>query len=333
MSEENFKFPLYFQCKEDHEPRLDVFLLTSLERQFGPGCLSRSRIQKWIQEGLVLVNEQVIRKAGYKVQSGNDLKILGLPASDKITSFELILEILFEDEHVLVINKPAGLTVHPGAGNRDRTLLNAVADYFKKTGQEVGGLQRMGLVHRLDKDTSGVMVLAKSLKAEASLSKQFASRSIQRSYRAICLRSPRAGREIDRSDSGKICTQIGRDPVNRLRMSVLAQGGKSAITHWKVLERSSYASLLELRLETGRTHQIRVHMQYLKSPIIGDPLYGDFSSLPRRLRVISDQLKRQALHAATLGFRHPETDELQFFSSEVPDDFAHTWAQFLDFKE
>jgi 23S rRNA pseudouridine1911/1915/1917 synthase len=242
-----------------------------------------------------------------------------------------MLEILFEDEHLIVINKPCGLSMHPGAGNRVATLANAVVAHVGTHQGEVGEVDRPGIVHRLDKDTTGVVVVAKSAKALTGLAKQFNDRTIKREYLSLVFTTPRAKRAVQLQDSGEVVAAIGRHPTERTKMAVHAEG-RPALTKWRVVERFSYGTLLANTLQTGRTHQIRVHMDSIGSPVIGDTMYGDFSGLPKHLKEAAERFGRQALHAASLGFSHPIHDTFQEFSAPLPDDMEVLISQFRLFE-
>jgi 23S rRNA pseudouridine1911/1915/1917 synthase len=232
----------------------------------------------------------------------------------------MALTILYEDAHLLVIDKPAGLVVHPAPGNPDRTLVNALLAHCGDSLAGIGGVRRPGIVHRLDKDTSGVMVVAKDDLAQARLTADFAAHRINRAYQAVVWGVPQP-RE------GEIASRIGRSPRNRKKMAVLRDGGKAAITRYKVLRAfKDAAALVECRLATGRTHQIRVHLTDRGHPVIGDPTYGSPRSLARLRRLPPDlrapvaAFRRQALHAVLIGFQHPATGEYIQFSSDLPQD-------------
>jgi len=232
---------------------------------------------------------------------------------------DIPLDIVFEDEHLIVINKPAGLVVHPAAGNPDRTLVNALIAHCGESLSGIGGVKRPGIVHRIDKDTSGLMVVAKTDEAHAGLSAAFANHTIERAYQAVV-------RGVPNPPSGEIEGAIGRDPRNRKKMAVVIKGGKPALTRYKTLRRFGVAAaLVECRLTTGRTHQIRVHMTHIGHPLVGDPLYG--RTRMRRLTGLGEQAKgalatfpRQALHARLIGFNHPVTGRHLKFESELPSD-------------
>jgi 23S rRNA pseudouridine1911/1915/1917 synthase len=274
---------------------------------------SRSRLQLWVKAGQVLLNGEVVA-ARYKVSGGEKVEIGARLAVDEgVRPQAMPLDIRYQDEHLLIINKPAGLVVHPAAGNPDSTLQNALLHYDAS----LAALPRAGIVHRLDKDTSGLMVVARTLVAHKSLVEQLQARQVHREYLALVQGEVTAGGSID--------APIGRHPRDRLRMAVVP-AGKSAITHYRVLERFSACTLLQVRLETGRTHQIRVHMASIHHPLIGDPVYGGRLRLPRgvsaRLRDALIDFRRQALHARRLEFNHPALGEPVSWEAELPDDFA-----------
>lgn len=282
---------------------------------------SRSQAERLIEAGVVRVNDKVICKPAFKVGPGDVVEIGEVSAPPRtIAPFEFKLSVLFEDSHLLVIDKPAGLSMHPGAGNVEQTLANAVVHHVGIQQSVVGSQDRPGIVHRLDKDTTGVVVVAKSTGVHAELARQFAERSIERTYVALVFTTPRAKRPVQVMDSGEVRAAIGRHPTRRTLMAVV-DSGKPALTQWNVLERFTYGTLVTCRLHTGRTHQIRVHMNSIGCPLIGDRTYGDFSNLPRVLRDGAENFGRQALHAATLSFTHPITTERVSFSSPLPGDF------------
>ena len=274
---------------------------------------SRSRIQQWIQQGFVCLNQQVC-KPRQKVYSG-DLVDLDVPEQVVISDQPQAIEfdILHQDEDIFVINKPAGLVVHPAAGHWDGTLVNGLLARDPRLQQ----LPRAGIVHRLDKDTTGVMVVARNLTAHNWLVEQLQARQVKREYIAIARGVVTAGRRVE--------TEIGRHPQNRKKMAVVASG-KTAITHFQVARKFAHHSLLRLQLETGRTHQIRVHMAYLQCPLLGDSLYAGRAHLPagvdEALRDIIRNFHRQALHAERLSFEHPATHEPVSFEAPLPADFA-----------
>lgn len=301
------------------EARLDKIIVEHLSATL---MCSRSQVERWIEQGAASVDGKVVVKPAFKVGDGSCIEVRA-PQEDKthLTPLEFPLEILFEDKHLLVINKPAGISMHPGAGNDSYTIANAVVHHVGKKQLSVGESDRPGIVHRLDKDTTGVVVVAKSTPVHAALSQQFAERSVGRSYQALVYTTPRAVRAIQASESGEICAPIGRHPTNRKIMAI-SEHGRPATTGWRVIERFSHGTLIECILKTGRTHQIRVHMNSIGSPIIGDPAYGDFSNMPKPLRGAASLLGRQALHAASLSFAHPITKERLSFCAPLPTDFA-----------
>ncbi|MFN9357232.1 MAG: RluA family pseudouridine synthase, partial [Alphaproteobacteria bacterium] len=240
--------------------------------------------------------------------------VVPAPAPATPQGEDIPLDIVFEDKHVIVIDKQAGLVVHPAAGNREGTLVNALIAHCGNTLPGIGGELRPGIVHRIDKDTTGLMVVAKTEKAHTSLGKQFAAHAVTRVYKALVWGVPRLL-------AGTIDADLGRSPLNRQKVAVLRIGGKAARTHYKVVETfGATAALVECRLETGRTHQVRVHMAHLGHPLIGDPVYGR----PRSIPGLALDIGRQALHAAVLGFHHPGLDKPVLFESELPADFRET---------
>jgi len=272
---------------------------------------SRTQIQAWIEAGDILVNGKVV-KAKTKVQGGETVEIDAIIKPQPTWAAQAIkLNIVYEDEALLVINKPAGLVVHPGAGNQDSTLLNALLHHA----EELKNLPRAGILHRLDKDSSGLLVIAKTAAALKDLSLQLKKRAILREYQTIVY-----GRLIS---GGTIDAPIDRHPIQRKRMAIV-ETGKKAITHYRVAEKYRAHTLLKVRLETGRTHQIRVHMMYMRHPIIGDSTYGGRVQLTKQMQPeliqAMRQLKRQALHAVAIGFVHPVTQKEMYWESELPQD-------------
>lgn len=310
---------------QSHGQRLDKVLAQNPELiELG---LTRSQIKHLIDKNQVTVNQKIESRAGLILKAG-DLVVLerGQPDMSATSEYDFPLSIFYEDDELIVIDKPAGLTVHPGANTAGKTLLNALIHYYQKNGATLPQVfaslanSRGGIVHRLDKDTTGVIVVAKTLKSLQALSKQFSERSTKRLYQALVFSTPRGNRIISEEDQGIIDLPIGRDPLRRVAMSVQGLGQRNAVTEWKVESRFSYATLLELSLKTGRTHQIRVHMNAIGSPVIGDRTYGDFSGLPLSLQKVSQQFGRQALHAKYLGFIHPGTGSYIDFYSKTPQD-------------
>ena len=274
---------------------------------------SRSRLAEWIRAGRLTRNGQPARPRD-KVDSGDELQVF--PEADNRVDWAaetLPLDILYEDEHVIVVNKPAGLVVHPAAGHHGGTLVNGLMAHAP----EMSSLPRGGIVHRLDKDTSGVMLAARSTLAHKHLVAQLADRSVKRIYAAVCRGTFSGGGTID--------APIGRHPTARTKMAVVSDG-KPAVTHYRIAQRFGAHSLLEVRLESGRTHQIRVHLAWRKHPLIGDPLYGGRAFRPAgasaKLLDTLDGFNRQALHAREISFEHPKTGEVMCFSTEIPADMA-----------
>ena len=275
---------------------------------------SRSKIQDWIKQGFILLNESV-PKAKVKVYVGDVLQLDIPPTTKTYDSPEQVeFDIIYQDEHFFVINKPAGLVVHPAAGHASGTLLNGLLFIDPALEQ----LPRAGIVHRLDKDTTGVMVVARTLEAHTSLVDALQLRDIKREYVAITQGVVTAGRTIDEP--------IGRHPVDRKRMAV-QESGKNAVTHFTVREKYRAHSLIDVQLETGRTHQIRVHLAYLRYPLLGDQVYGGRLAIPKGISAELEQLirsfKRQALHAHRLSFAHPVSGEALSFSADLPSDMLH----------
>lgn len=276
---------------------------------------SRSRLKEWILAGLVKVNGVVEDTPKIKVLEGMTIELNAqVDMEDYFVPQNIPINVVYEDDDLLVIDKPAGLTVHPGAGCHDGTLMNALLYHYPDSKD----LPRAGIVHRLDKDTSGLMVVAKTLRALHKLVKAISRHDVVREYEAIAVGHMTAGGTVDEP--------IGRHPTNRVMMAVKPEGlGKEAITHYRILEKFRAHTRLRLRLETGRTHQIRVHMAYIKHPLVGDPVYSN-----KRARFIPNAtdeftkavntFPRQALHAAYIEFKHPFTDEMLSFSSPIPQD-------------
>lgn len=290
--------------------RLDLYVCGQLVGE------TRASVQRLIEGGNVLVNGRPA-KASLKLQGGELITVaIPDPVATEPQPETIPLEVLYEDHDLIVINKPAGMVVHPGPGNSGGTLVNALLAHCSDL-SGVGGELRPGIVHRLDKGTTGVLVAAKNDRAHQSLSAQFHEHSIKRIYQALVFGNPAV-------DTGKIEGTIGRHPTDRLRQSGKAKSGKHAVTRWRVKERYGRITLVELRLETGRTHQIRVHLTESGMPLLGDPLYLDGGRTNNltdsRLKKMITSLGRQALHARTLGFIHPVTGEYLEFSVELPPD-------------
>ena len=296
--------------------------------------ISRSRIQSLIKDGYVtdLDTEEVIKQASLKLKTPVSVLVTIPPAkSSEIEAEEIKLDIVYEDDDLLVINKKAGLVVHPGAGNWSGTLVNALLHHCAGSLSGIGGVERPGIVHRLDKETSGLMIVAKNDQAHQKLSAQLADRSLKRIYWAFVWGTPMPPK-------GTVDTLYGRDPHNRLKMAVLKRDGKEAVTHYKVIERytDDLYSLVECSLQTGRTHQIRVHMAHLGHCLVGDPLYGEqpskIASLIKNSGLDNMQgqkiqkLKRQALHAKEIHFIHPRTGKPMHFTCDLPSELQSLWA-------
>lgn len=310
-----------FTVDKGQEPlRIDKFLMNRIEGG------TRNKLQRAINNGFVLVNEKEV-KQNYKIKAGDFIVVYSdtSPESTDVVPESLPLNIVYEDEAVLVINKPAGMVVHPGSGNYSGTLLNGVAYYLQQKNATVSEetLPRFGLVHRIDKNTSGLLVLAKTEKAMRHLAKQFFDHTVQREYRALVWGDFETG-------GGTVKAHVGRNLRFRKLFEAYPEGdhGKDATTHYTVLERFNYVTLIRCVLETGRTHQIRVHMKYLGHPLFNDDTYGGDKIVKGTVYTKYKQFvencfalcPRQALHAKTLGFTHPETGEKVLFDTELPGD-------------
>lgn len=281
--------------------RLDAALAGSIQN------LSRNAVQKLIESGSISLNGVICTEKKHKVKSQDSVEIL-LPEPEvpDIAAENIPLDIVYEDEYVLVVNKPKGMVVHPAAGNYTGTLVNAVMYHCKGRLSSINGVIRPGIVHRIDKDTSGLLMIAKNDEAHNSLAEQLQKHTIKRSYQAIVYNN-------FVEDEGIVNAPIGRDPSNRLRQAVTSLNSKEAYTSYKVLERFGRFTLIEAVLKTGRTHQIRVHMSYIKHPLLGDTVYGPKKPL--------FGAQGQMLHAKTLGFVHPATGEYMEFDSKLPEEF------------
>ncbi len=310
-----------FKIDKGQEPvRIDKFITARIEGA------TRNKIQQAIAAGMITVNGKAV-KANHKIKPGDDLIIFSdtSPESTDIVPEEMPLNIFYEDDDILLINKPAGMVVHPGSGNYTGTLVNGVAYYLqqKNPGVTENTLPRFGLVHRIDKNTSGLLLMAKTDLALTHLAKQFFNHTIERKYMALVWGN------IE-EDEGTIEAHVGRNPRYRKQFEAFPDGehGKEAITHYKVLERFHYVTLVECVLETGRTHQIRVHMKHIGHTLFADDHYGGDRILKGTIYTKYKQFvdncfalcPRQALHAKTLGFTHPATGERLFFESEIPAD-------------
>ena len=308
-----------FVVQNNESARLDVYLADRLPDR------SRSLIQKLIGEGHVLVNSH-IQRPGHRVQPGDRVSVhIPPPAPTDIAAEQIPLDILYEDDQIIVVNKAKGMTVHPAPGSEHGTLVNAILAHSDDL-SGIGGVQRPGIVHRLDKDTSGILVVAKTDAAHSSLQKQIQSRTAERRYVALVWGAATFNEAV-------VDAPIGRHPTDRQKMSVIRDtdrySARKAVTHLKVLDRYTDFTLLEAKLDTGRTHQIRVHCSYIGHPVVGDPTYGgkkrtlpgSYGKIERReIAVLIDELQGQALHAASLSFDHPTTNERLSFEAPVPPD-------------
>ena len=276
--------------------------------------LSRERLKSLIRSGAVESNGKALRDPAVKVRGEEALRLaVPEPGPAHNEAQDIPLTIVFEDEHLLVVDKPAGLVVHPAAGNLDGTLVNALLHHCGRTLSGIGGVARPGIVHRIDKDTSGLLVVAKTDVAHEGLARQFAAHSIDRRYLAIVNGVPKASHGI-------IDAPLARSATNRKKIAIVeGKRGKRAVTHWRRLELLDDAALVECRLETGRTHQVRVHMASIGHALVGDPVYGRSGNTHGKL-LKELQFHRQALHAAELGFTHPVTKHRLSFSSPMPPD-------------
>ncbi|WP_127138490.1 RluA family pseudouridine synthase [Flagellimonas oceanensis] len=309
-----------FVASKGQEPlRVDKFLMNFIENA------TRNKIQQAAKKGHIWVNGSIV-KQNYKVKAGDEVKVMfeHPPYEFLLTPEDIPLDIVYEDDVLLVVNKPAGMVVHPGHGNYSGTLINALVYHFENLPNNSS--DRPGLVHRIDKDTSGLLVVAKTETAMTHLAQQFFDKTSEREYVALVW-----GNVED--DEGTIEGHIARNPKNRLQMMVFPDGseGKEAVTHYKVLERFGYVTLISCKLETGRTHQIRVHMKYIGHTLFNDERYGGdkilkgttFTKYKQFVENAFKVLPRQALHAKTLGFEHPVTGEFMRFDSELPDDMVN----------
>ncbi len=309
-----------FVASKGQEPlRVDKFLMNFIENA------TRNKIQQAAKEGHIWVNGSIV-KQNYKVKAGDEVKVLfeHPPYEFLLTPENIPLDIVYEDDSLLVVNKPAGMVVHPGHGNYSGTLINALVYHFDNLPNNSS--ERPGLVHRIDKDTSGLLVIAKTETAMTHLAQQFFEKSSEREYVALVWGNVE-------EDEGIVEGHIGRNPKNRLQMIVFPEGneGKEAVTHYKVLERLGYVTLVSCRLETGRTHQIRVHMKHIGHTLFNDERYGGdkilkgttFTKYKQFVENAFKVLPRQALHAKTLGFEHPKTGEFMRFDSELPEDMVN----------
>ncbi|MDG1054284.1 MAG: RluA family pseudouridine synthase [Flavobacteriaceae bacterium] len=328
--EESLHEHFSFTADKGQEPlRVDKYLMNRIENA------TRNKIQNAAKEGSIFVNDTAV-KSNYKVKGGDVVRVLfGHPPHENLLVPEdLPLDVVYEDDTVIVINKAAGMVVHPGHGNYSGTLINALLFHFDNLPNNAD--ERPGLVHRIDKDTSGLLVIAKTEQALTHLSKQFFDKSSERKYLALVWGSPK-------EDEGTVEGHIGRHPKNRLQMMVFPEGdaGKPAVTHYKVVERFGYVTLLECQLETGRTHQIRAHMKHIGHTLFNDERYGGnailkgthFSKYKQFVENCFKLIPRQALHAKTLGFEHPKTGKWMQFDSEIPQDLVKTLSKWRNYAQ
>lgn len=330
-SEELFEYKSFTADKGQTLLRVDKYLVQCM------GGASRNRIQAAAKAGCILVNGKPV-KSNYRIKPLDKVQVMldHEPADYTIIPEDIPLEVVYEDADLMVINKPAGLVVHPGIGNVHGTLLNAIAWHLKDNPKFDANNPHIGLVHRIDKDTSGLLVVAKTEDAKAHLGKQFYDKTTSRTYHALVW-------GVMKEDEGTIDGDLGRDPHDRLRFCVFPNGenpqAKHAVTHYRVIERFTYTTLVECRLETGRTHQIRVHMRHIGHPLFSDERYGGaevlkgnmFGDYRNFIRHCFETCPRQALHAQTLGFVHPTTGKEMSFSASYPDDFDNIiklWRQY-----
>lgn len=307
--------------------RVDQFLASYLRDEFDSfeelEILSRNKVAQWLEEGLLRIDGQLCHKPSFRLKGGEQLE-LNIPFKKAITLepvSDIPLEILFEDEHILIINKQAGLCMHPGAGQEERTLAHALCARLGRLA--IGHPLRPGIVHRLDKDTSGVLVVAKTTRAYTSLQKQLLPpRSMSRRYVALCYLTRSGGRLLEKLPQ-RIEAPIGRHPTRRKEMSVVSTGGKEAVSELLQADMLENSAKLELGLHTGRTHQLRVHLAHVGLPIVGDPVYSRGMRFQKAAqKSAEDRLGRQALHASTLTFVHPESGERVSFEAPLPEDFS-----------
>jgi len=321
LKEEDFDQELHehfaFKIDSGQEPlRIDKFLMSRIENA------TRNKIQKAAKDGSIRVNDKIV-KSSYKVKKNDEIKILFThpPYENLLTPEKIELDVVYEDDYIIIVNKKSGMVVHPGHGNYSGTLINALLYHFENLPNN--STNRPGLVHRIDKDTTGLLVIAKTEISMTLLAKQFFKKTVEREYYALVWGDVK-------DDEGQINFPIGRNPKNRLQMIVYdnIDGGKEAITNYKVIERFGYVTLISCKLETGRTHQIRVHMKHIGHTLFNDDRYGGDKILKGTVYTKYKQfvdncfklLPRQALHAKTLSFIHPKSNQKISFDSQIPDD-------------
>jgi 23S rRNA pseudouridine1911/1915/1917 synthase len=310
MTKEEGSQEQYIVGQDEQGLRLDVYLSRR------DPTLSRSQARRFIDDGDALVDGKAVR-ASHRLRPGEKVTLRKPPpVPSEIVPEEIPLNIRYEDDAILVVDKPAGMVVHPAAGNFRGTLVNALQFHCRSL-SGIGGVMRPGIVHRLDKGTSGLMVIAKSDEAHRHLSEQFKRRLVSKHYTALVHGNVR-------QDEGIVDAPVGRHPVERKKMSTASRRGKAALTRWRVLERFGAFTLLEAKIETGRTHQIRVHLSALGHPVVGDGVYGGSKRIVEStaLRATLKKLSRQALHAGRLSFVHPITGKEMTFESPLPEDMA-----------
>jgi len=291
--------------------RLDVFVSGKYP------SLSRSQVKKMIEDGEIRLNGSIVSKAGLKLKTGDIVEFVIRPAQPwQIIAEDIPLRILYEDRHILVIDKPAGMVIHPAPGNREGTLVNAILHHCDDL-SGIGGVIRPGIVHRLDKDTSGVLLVAKNDETHRHLSGQFKEHQVKKTYKALVFGIPA-------KDEGTIALSVGRHPQDRKKMSTRSGRGKEAVTHWRVAGRYGEVALLDVDIETGRTHQIRVHLSSVGHPVVGDRVYGGTGRLKSvrdtALRAKLSAMPRQALHAWRIVFVHPRENQEMEFTAPIPED-------------
>lgn len=315
IREKSYKFEVSDGKKKE---RIDLFLTHKIENA------TRSKVQKLIEAGLVLVNNEKI-KSNYLIKPGDFIEATHpiSPRPEDIEAEEIPLDIIYEDEYLIIVNKPAGMVAHPAYANYSGTLVNALLHHTKNLSTS-NQPSRAGIVHRLDKDTSGLLVVAKDDWTHAKLAEQFSNHTIEREYRAICW-------GIFKNPKGEIITYITRSKSDRKKFTVSESEGKKAITLYEVINEFEFTSFIKLNLKTGRTHQIRVHLSSIGKPVFGDPAYGgrqirfgsEFPKIRNRVQNLLKIMNRQALHAKTIGFIHPHTKQFVKFDSELPGDMKN----------
>ncbi len=327
MANQTFTFAV---SETENGARVDQALVKFLHDKI-QGGVSRAQIQRLVERGLVKKNGAAEERPGCRLKAGDMLEVVWeAEERAEIIPQDIALSILYEDDDLLCVNKPPGLTVHPGAGRRDGTLLNALAHYLR--GDSAASFSiRPWIVHRLDKDTSGVLIIAKNETVQRALSAQFQERVVEKEYRALVLATPRLKNVHVAQDSGIIDAPIARHTTQRTRMGVNHERGRAARTRWHVLERFEYGALLAIQIETGRTHQIRVHFESVGAPVIGDTVYGVFQALPKPLLRLHERFGRQALHSASLTVTHPISGKRLTVEAPLPADMLQLIEQWRSY--